>query len=194
MACPRGNRRARDAPRVDVEIQAAAKHRALAVLRLRSGCGLLGVDPLERLRVGSFHKDEAGACLGERIELHALPFGRLLEVRERDVLVREARHRIVVPDHRDVPGTRLIGGAHEQTREQGALNGCHEHDFLPRHNIHALADDELRVALDLRFERGHAGARVLDSQSSPDHLSSFARVNDGLVGVALRSTHSHARE
>ena len=117
MARPRRHRGARDAPGVDVEVQTAAEDAALGVARFGGCRGLCRVDALQGLGVRALHEDEARAVLGERIELQALPFGRLLEVGGLDVFVGEARNRVVRPDDCHMAGAGGVRLAHKHVHK-----------------------------------------------------------------------------
>ena len=53
-------------------------------------------------RIRPLDKDKAGTILGQGIQLHALPLGRLLKIAFIDMLVREPRHGIIGPNDRHV--------------------------------------------------------------------------------------------
>ena len=96
---------------VDVVIQSAAENLALRVPRLGSGSGLGRIDALESGGVSTLDKDKAGTVLGQRIQLYALPLGRLPKIAFLDMLVRKPRHGVVGPDDRHVTGTGVISSA-----------------------------------------------------------------------------------
>ena len=173
LPSPSHDWRAGDAPRVEVEIEPAAEDRTLGVPRLGGSSGLCRIDAGERFGVRALDKDEAGTCLGKRIQLHPLPGGHLLEPRYLDVLVRQARDRIVSPNNRDMTGTGAIRLSDELAHEGTGLDRRLDHNLLSRTHIYALADDKSSISLDSGLERLHTGAGVLDGQSGLDHGCSF---------------------
>ena len=117
LARPSHDRSAGDAPRIDVVIQSTAENFALRIPRLGCRSRLGWIDALEGCRIGTLDKDKAGTVLGQRIQLHALPLGRLLKVTFLDMLVRKPRHGVVGPDDRHVTGTSVISLRNHHARK-----------------------------------------------------------------------------